>query len=629
MVAVAKKYFFLLTALCIVLLLPAQTYYSNDPNYIKSKSEIQNNSLTDFFAAYPDTTITDLHNKIPRNFLGNLSLPQPNYHLKYKSSPLGFNLYPLPFSADVITPNQVNYYRTKGPFASLTGIAGSKQLQYFDLLFSHTLKNNLNISLKLNRYGSQGFYLKQQSFTNNFYLSLNYKTNNNRFGFYAYALLNKIKHQENGGLRYDTLIEQFPLVNKQLFPIFISDARRNIQQLNTNFNPWIKLTGNDDSSGVSHIIDYKFNFNSSYYLYSDAGLYKDMFYLNSFIDTLKTHDSTHLAQFKNTINYTIKFNKLGLKASFGYTNEYTILNIYYDSLLNNHLAHFNLFYDKKIKKTDTLHATKNHFFSSRFKAEAIINGSNKNDLKTEWINSLILNADENKRLIKKSNTLLLKFLYENRSPDFIYNYTYANNFKWNNQFKQQSLFQTKLSFKNNFSGFGFYALLQNTNNFLYFDSLSAPAQLSKPITNIALNINYAKLLFKHIGIKLNATYQTTSAANELRIPPYFVTGSLYYYGNLFKNNLQLQIGSQVEYYPEFNGYAYMPATNIFYTRQQLTVGNYPFLDVFLNARIKPVQFFVKLENVLHGFVPANYYFVRGYAQPDRAIRFGLTWLFFD
>ncbi len=105
--------------------------------------------------------------------MGNLGLPTPAYLLSYKSKPLGFNVYDLPFGNDIIQKQQVEYYRTKGPFASLTGIAGSKQEQSFRMLFTHTLKNGLNIAVKFNRFGSKGFYNKQQTFTNNFYTSLN------------------------------------------------------------------------------------------------------------------------------------------------------------------------------------------------------------------------------------------------------------------------------------------------------------------------------------------------------------------------------------------------------------------------------------------------------------------------
>ena len=180
----------------------SQTKYSSDPNYILSKKENGNALVADYQSAYPDTSITDLHNYKSRNFSGNLGLAQPDFFIRYRSNPLGFKFYDLPYGNDIITAQQVEYFKTKGPFASLSGFAGSKQEQTFRLMFAHTTKKNLSIAVKFNRFGSLGYYNKQQTFTNNFYSSLNYSTLNKRFGFYAYLLFNKVKHQENGGIKY-------------------------------------------------------------------------------------------------------------------------------------------------------------------------------------------------------------------------------------------------------------------------------------------------------------------------------------------------------------------------------------------------------------------------------------------
>jgi ABC-type uncharacterized transport system permease subunit len=45
--------------------------------------------------------------------------------------------------------------------------------------------------------------------------------------------------------------------------------------------------------------------------------------------------------------------------------------------------------------------------------------------------------------------------------------------------------------------------------------------------------------------------------------------------------------------------------NIMY-KQQTTVGGYPFVDFFLNARIKPVRIFIKIDHVTQGFMGNNY-----------------------
>ncbi|HRD38720.1 MAG TPA: hypothetical protein PLC65_08815, partial [Bacteroidia bacterium] len=200
-----KQLLIVISSLLAHFILPAQTKYSTDKNYILSKSNGENLLGKDFHSAYPDTSATNLHNYTPRNYSGNLGLPQPAYLLQYQERDLGFHYYQMPFAGSVILPEQLNYYFSKGPFASLSGFAGSKQEQTFRLLFSHTTKKNLNITVKFNRFGSLGFYNKQQTFVNNFYSSTHYTNAKKRFGFYSYFLYNKVKNQENGGIKYDTL----------------------------------------------------------------------------------------------------------------------------------------------------------------------------------------------------------------------------------------------------------------------------------------------------------------------------------------------------------------------------------------------------------------------------------------
>jgi hypothetical protein len=75
--------------------------------------------------------------------------------------------------------------------------------------------------------------------------------------------------------------------------------------------------------------------------------------------------------------------------------------------------------------------------------------------------------------------------------------------------------------------------------------------------------------------------------------------------------------------------AYSPALNMYYVQTQKKVGNYPYVDFFINARIKPVQFFIKIDHVTQGFFGSNYSLTPNYIQNDRAFKFGINWLFFD
>lgn len=126
--------------------LTSQVNYPTDSSFINTLTHADKNNLQQFLYSKIDTSITNFQNYFPRNTNGHLGMPSAPLYINYQSKALGFNLFTTPYQNDMISADDVKYYQTKGPYASLTGIAGSKQEQAFKLLFSNTFKNKLNIT---------------------------------------------------------------------------------------------------------------------------------------------------------------------------------------------------------------------------------------------------------------------------------------------------------------------------------------------------------------------------------------------------------------------------------------------------------------------------------------------------
>lgn len=614
----------LFSLMCLSVGLKAQVYYPSDSSFIRILSNEQKNNYQTFSYSKIDTSITNFQNYFPRNTNGNLGLSSSPLLMAYQTKALGFNLYNAPYNNDVITSNNVGYYQTKGPYASLTGIAGSKQEQTFKLLFSNTFKNKLNLTLGFNRYSGLGFFKQQQSFTNNFYASSNYTHKNNRVGYYTYFLFNKLKHQENGGIKNDSLFLTDVTVNKQLLPMNLSNAKREVRNTTYNLDAWLRLNKVEDSSTVfSHFINYTFNYSGNYSKYVDLNDTIDKYYQVHYLDTVKTRDSTHWRSFSNTINYSIKINPIHTRLELGFKNEYNQVHQHRDSLFMNNIVNAGAYLQQKN-------------YTGFIKANYIVSGANIGDYSIDLNNQYQLklfnsNKKRDTEPLLKNEYLKIKFNvnYESRHPDFIYNTWLSNHYAWSNAFvptqKLQGLFSLQVPKANGEVG----VIYQNTKNMLYMNELAVPQQAGVSIQNISLYIRKEFLFFKHLGLNAQYNYQTSSYQAIVSMPNHIVNSAIYYQGNLFKRALQLQIGFNVQYYNAFNGMAYMPATNMYYVQTDKTVGNYPFVDFFLNARIKPVRFFIKIDHLNQGFSGNNYYLTPGYLQNDRAVKFGLNWLFFD
>lgn len=623
-----------LSATCCLMLfcvnVAAQVAYSIDSNYFKSKTE-QNNLTSAFRNAYPDTSLNELQNYFPRNFLGNVGLPSPNYLFNYGTQNIGFVFFQPPSSNDKFKESDVAYYRTKGPYADLTGIAGSKQLQIFKMLFTHTYKS-VNIALKFNRYTSTGFYGKQQTYTNNFFLTSNYTAKNNRFGYYLYVLNNGNKNAENGGIRDTLLTDSTVLIHKDLMQVRISSANRNNSETKAMLNPWFRLNKSSDSlNGIDHFIQVKSKLGFSSFRYKDANVSKDNFYYLKQFDVDSTQDSSHVVQFVNEISYAALSANKNFGLSAGYRNETSKVrqSIWHhrDSVVlkdnfTNHILASDFFYRKTFASSDSLHQ-KEKLLESKLNAQYVLAGFYSGNYKAESNSFFLFNA-------RNQNRIFLDLLYEKRNVDFNYNNWISNNFVWlNNGYKAQEQLQTKfgISLHRMFSLSVYY---QSVYNYLYFDNIATPRQYAGTINNTGVSADFIKIFFKHLGVGLNYLYQNTSDKERVRIPQNTLSAKLFFNGNLFRNNMQLQFGIQAQQYSSFYAYNYMPSTQAFYLQDQIKTSEYPYVDVYLNVRVRPVCVFLKIENALQGFVGGNnYFFVPGYYQTDRAFRFGIKWVFFD
>lgn len=598
----------------------SQVFISSNPLYLKKKTESDN--LTGaFHRTYPDSSVSNLHNFFPRNFLGNIALPSPSYFLKYGTGEMGYRFFDPPISNDRIDDQQVEYYRTKGPFADLTAIGGSKLLQAFKMLFTHTYKEKVNITLRFNRYSSQGFYLKQQSYANNFFLSSNYTSKNKRFGYYLYALNNGNKNQENGGIVAGVLTDSTATTNKALLPVKLNGANRDNRETRFMLNPWLRLNKwHDSAASAGHFIQLKSKAGVNSYKYKDSKIQSDDFYKLIYLDTLATLDSSNVKRLSNELDYTFVAPNNELAFSLGFKNELVEVWQYSNELFHNNIFVSDLVWQPALKNDSAGVAGRS--LESRTRFEYVVEGVNSGNYKAE--NRSVFHFDENRK-----HHLYFAVLAEKRNADRIYNTWQSNHFSWiNNGYRPQEQLQLNAGVTLG-KMFGASLLFQNIYNYLYFDELALPRQYNKNISNTAVSLSFGHVLFRHLGVALSCTYQATSNEALVRLPKNSASAKLYYTGNLFKNNLQLQLGSQIEMYQDFYAYDYMPATQAFYLQNSFKTEAYPFVDVFLNARIRPVSFFLKMENVLAGLAGNNYAFVRGYYQPPRAFRFGLTWIFFD
>ena len=91
----------------------------------------------------------------------------------------------------------------------------------------------------------------------------------------------------------------------------------------------------------------------------------------------------------------------------------------------------------------------------------------------------------------------------------------------------------------------------------------------------------------------------------------------------------VMLGFDLFYNTKYYADAYMPSLNSFHRQHEKQLGNYPFVDVFLNMQLKRFKFFLKVEHVNAGWIDQNYFSVLHYPRNGRDLKFGLSWTFYD
>ncbi len=92
--------------------------------------------------------------------------------------------------------------------------------------------------------------------------------------------------------------------------------------------------------------------------------------------------------------------------------------------------------------------------------------------------------------------------------------------------------------------------------------------------------------------------------------------------------MYLQTGLTFKYFTNYKADEFNPLLNEFRLQNTMEIGNYPMLDVFLNAQIRRTRFFVKAENISSFFTGRTYFATPTQPYRDFKVRFGLVWNFF-
>lgn len=563
---------------------------------------------------YFDNSLNNFHNYLERGHLGNSGLPYNNLFSPAISNKPEFNYSKNNYSNYFSSPQNIKFFNTRTPFTDLFYVLGSKKEQIFKMTFSYNVKKNWNVTANFNRIRSDGFYPRQNTNDNFLIVSSNFKSNNNRYYFLASIIYNNVKNAENGGVLDDSVISSTG--------VNLSFAKRSTLNQSVFFKQYLNFgERSTDTSKFNSIIP-KSRLILTSMVENNILKYEDAdplsgYYSTIYFDSTTTYDSTINYKIENELAWKrLNNNKYrGFVDIFGaaFSVKHQLITVRQNEI---DTAFSNISAGAEFYNT----YSKNKFWWN-ISGKYTLSGYNKENYYT----SATL-----KKIIKDSlNILILKAETNSQSPDFIYNHYSSNHFKWNNNFQQSQTSCLGIHFSALKYRFALGANVTSYTNLLFYDSEARATQYKVPVTVMSAFVKKDITLHNwHLNNKVIYQY-IPEGITAIRLPEYVLEHSLYYATGMFKDVMNIQIGASLFYTAAYYANGYMPATAQFYLQNEKKQGNYPFVDFFLNAQIKSVRLFFKIDHLNSGMAGSNYSLTPNYPMNTRAFKLGISWRFYD
>ena len=543
--------------------------------------------------------------------------------------------YPLMYQ-----PERYIFMNTQVPFTEIVWtFGGPREMaeQTFRVQHSQNVNRFLNFGLVYDIVYNLGQYSYQRADDKDFTFYGSYTAS--KYKVYFAAGLNNLTTSENGGIEDETQLEELETRNVAVNLGGLNKAKSYLKNRNLllvqRYTVGAKQAATNDSTKTGDPKSFRLSgtFSHIFILDGNRRTYTDDEPLSGFYDSIyinsdRTFDSLYARSIKNTVRFdfaTDETRKFRLGGGVGIRNElfrYSQIVPTHDTLL----ADTSLWRRNNNVLTGKLYNNIGDKFRWIASGELFLSGYRAGDFN---LDGTITKSFDSK---KGSASWNIFGSMISRQPSLWNEQWGSNHFEWTNNLNKEFRIDlgTSFSYPARSTELRFnYAIIDNYTD---FDTLALPTQHTGGLSVASLYARKDLRAWK-FHLTTDLLVQKSSNAEVLDLPLVAVR-STGYFEHLFifrKTNGQLntQVGAEVTYHTLYHPYSYMPATGRFYRQDKVRTGNYPFMNVFLNIKLKRTRIFVMLDHVNSGIMGYNYYMVPTYPMNTRMIRYGIAWTFYD
>lgn len=579
-----------------------------------------------------DTTILNFQNdnhidrfSIANSYRGNLGSPLQSkiYFNRPERNDFIFADAYFPYIKQI---ESATFYNTNKPFSSLYYLTGGTNYyedEQIRFLFTANANKKLNFGTTLDYLYARGEYKNIAS--KRFAGSLFGTYDGKKYKATFHASANSHSNYENGGIQDTMYINGSIVYPPNNIPVNIngySSYRHNQVFYNHQYNIGIDrpIRINEDSVRFEYvpvtIFAHTIQLDDMRKKYYESVVEKD-FYENTYTAGKKTQDTASLFMLTNRVSVSMaeEFNKW---MKFGLTAYLENDIRKYGYLTDTVFSHKN---ESNTRLGGVLSKNQGKLLRYNINGELTFMGPKVGDF--------LLNGNlaSSFKLWKQEIGLVARGYVKSQEPSYFMEYYDSNHFRWRNNFSKTYTTHLGGVFSIPTLGFKFDLSVENISNYIYFNNKALPEQFAENIQVVGADLKQDFHLGK-FTLENNVVYQLSSHQEKLPLPDITLYHNLYYHDLWFKV-LGVQMGVDMRYHTAYYAPSYMPATGQFYVQNEMKIGNYPVMNLYLNAHLKRTRFFAQYYHVNHLFMKGDYYSMPYYPLYPSIFKMGLTWNFYD
>ena len=198
---------------------------------------------------------------------------------------------------------------------------------------------------------------------------------------------------------------------------------------------------------------------------------------------------------------------------------------------------------------------------------------------------------------------------------------------YKNDFKNPFATEIGVNWKNEKQEFNAGVKWLVYDNFIYFDTVPMPQQLSGSFSQKQFYLSKG-FDFKWFGGKGSWVWQPDTK-KELALPENSIAASLFGRIRIFDKRVTLMPGIDFTYFSQYTGVSYFPVNGVYHLTNGNTIPDYVRFDAGLGLNINFIKAFIRMEDIAGLYKDRALYQADFYPHYRAYFRFGLTAEFFN